>query len=1381
MANILGQVFQDYVHKQVNIRQQKLGGINKSIDTLQAYNSKAPFIRLISSVDLLSPPERVEINEVDPTEAANIELPNSPTSSAEESEESTNLDDLSSDEPLDLRQVLFPNSVDPNLNPGDFPIPRPDASIIVGSQYEKLFQIASRTNLYDPSVASAYTPEELEEANVIFEDFRLRFGPEGQRIVEDAIRNFQDPTRIDFGPVVDFTDVPGYGYSDESSAAGSVRVINEAFVEEEEKAAEANRNTRLKREALERAEAKARAAYLDQENLNALITSNNLEKLVNSGIPRELVAGDKLAKNFILQGGAVKYTEKIEGEKKLDIFTPNSGLNNGTVFDGAYGWGGVDERGYVPMPGITSVQTKYYNNGALSQATVNIKCYSKKQFALVDLLYLRPGYTVLLEFGHTIYLDNSGNRQLFENFLTLPALATLRGDTTQFELSALIEAERTRRAGNYEAVYGKISKFNWTFNKDGSYDCTLSIIGLGSVIESLRINTGPSKAVIGQYFKNVNEDRKVSIGKSFLHMYLNYVLVKGKFQQEDTTQAAESRRTEDALEKAYGTAFQSFTFEDIFRPIGGVVLQGVDAIGGGNTFEDVFADGTGNRNAAVEFLGLFFNSPSQEGVGVGTLEEYIVNENSFQVTDAEIKDVDVNEDGKRGTLIIPKCIVSIIGVVTDAEEGVDVLPQVYIKFGAIIALIQHKLLVYSKDKNTPICKFDMNVGNDAQPLQKDENYIFTFPGHFSSNPLVCLIPYTNLPQVPFYPDIPNFNINSKFGTCEALIGFNVEEDEYAGRLANILVNAQHALNLLDQFTSDEDGGIAILDFLQSLLSDISTSLGGINNIEVTIDNNSLVRFIDKTPQTYKFDINNSGSADDFTTFNAFGVQRDVRGSFVRDLSLNSELSPDFASMIAIGAQANGNQISSNSTSFSLYNSGLQDRIIKEKFNAVNGINTNTTDTLESVYRDILFPLQAVYEHKKFTSENISALQSAAPRFFNYVIGDLTYKESITPAFFLPFNFSVTVDGISGIKLYQKFKLTNNILPPSYTDDNVDLIVKEVNHDVSPSGWTTQIGTLSSPSPVNITGELYKPPRKPFPFKVDIDGEIITGNAGAAQPIDIEPLTASGIPTPKGKLIWSDSIESDKVSIFNALNRVMYNDYGITNPYARGAILAGFYKESKLRFPETELDYSNTRDNAYIKGKFGNLGGYTLEQIEVLKKDPEKFFNVIYASTGKFPAEPGQTENGPPESGDGYRYRGRGFVQTTKRRQYLRTSEFLGVDLIANPDLILTDLDIAIKAGLYHILSSSYISGFDINDVTSAREACNLVGITIAGYINSSRADSGVTSTFNAFLKLFKVEVTDPIWTDPLVDISKLGFIGESPRNKIQSNDAWGLVGFSPDL
>ena len=130
MANILGQVFQDYVHKQVDIRQQKLGGINKDINTLQAYNSKAPFIRLISSVDLLSPPNRVVPSEVDPVTGETLEFPNSPFLPEEEvqlpylpgqqpEEEGPELETGEFDPPLQIPtfEEAFPNLPVPTWDP----------------------------------------------------------------------------------------------------------------------------------------------------------------------------------------------------------------------------------------------------------------------------------------------------------------------------------------------------------------------------------------------------------------------------------------------------------------------------------------------------------------------------------------------------------------------------------------------------------------------------------------------------------------------------------------------------------------------------------------------------------------------------------------------------------------------------------------------------------------------------------------------------------------------------------------------------------------------------------------------------------------------------------------------------------------------------------------------------------------------------------------------------------------------------------------------------------------------------------------------------------------------------------------------------------------
>ena len=97
------------------------------------------------------------------------------------------------------------------------------------------------------------------------------------------------------------------------------------------------------------------------------------QKLVDAGLNISDFDGVELAKKSILYGGVVSMT----GEN--NNITPNSGLNGGSSpFKGAYGWGGIEERGYVPMPGITDVSVQYQNNGALTKTTINIKCFSKR-------------------------------------------------------------------------------------------------------------------------------------------------------------------------------------------------------------------------------------------------------------------------------------------------------------------------------------------------------------------------------------------------------------------------------------------------------------------------------------------------------------------------------------------------------------------------------------------------------------------------------------------------------------------------------------------------------------------------------------------------------------------------------------------------------------------------------------------------------------------------------------------------------------------------------------------------------------------------------------------------------------------------------------------
>ena len=226
-----------------------------------------------------------------------------------------------------------------------------------------------------------------------------------------------------------------------------------------------------------------------------LMSSTSIENIqtLNSPYIKSLnLTGNTLAKEAILFGGVQSY----QGPLKGGILDTNSTdpLNNF-----AYGWGGT-QFGLRPMPGIISANIKTENIGSLKTSIINIKAYTQAQFEIIDALYLRLGFYVLLEWGHTRHINNDG--ELVKEVPSLQNEFFSDGASVDGLLASIVQ-KRYSSFGNYDAILGKVVNFDWTFEKDGTYSITVMVRSIGEVIETIKANvfTNPN---IAEVFKPVD-------------------------------------------------------------------------------------------------------------------------------------------------------------------------------------------------------------------------------------------------------------------------------------------------------------------------------------------------------------------------------------------------------------------------------------------------------------------------------------------------------------------------------------------------------------------------------------------------------------------------------------------------------------------------------------------------------------------------------------------------------------------------------------------------------------------------------------------------------------------------------------------------------------
>ena len=727
-------------------------------------------------------------------------------------------------------------------------------------------------------------------------------------------------------------------------------------------------------------------------------------------------SGNVLSSQLVLEGGVLNNSSKKFGVSNTTSDLPGISSN--------YGFGG-NQFGLSPMPGITNFSSKTNNKGSLRYATINIVAHNKRQFEYLETVYLRLGYTMLLEWGNSSYpktledgtiIYEKNRSSLIDEFLNNP----LEGENGTTYFYTQIEKFREETQGNYDGFLGRVQNFSWNFTKEGTYEITLELITIGSVIESLKLNV----------------------------TYNDLLL-------DDEAQPLPSSETSNSLI---------------------------------NTLKAISAP----------------PPPSKSGNA-----EYVINFDVFDRIKNWLDTWDSTADPKRKyeyPAVIKNEQTGKIDV-CNATFGQTAELFTYIRFGQLLDILNKYFLVLDSESNPALITLDTS----------EDQYCFSNSLSISSNPDKVII------RNEIDNEIGKFEIFSqKEAQIEPFHSTLGSDNEVrVGKIMNIYFSIKYLESLINDLSENDGENVTlnVYNLVKKLLDKAGSALGGLNKFNVRIvdkefEGGVVKEVLEFYDEVSPFEIENLRNVkEDDPTFTIYGFNNG-QGGFATDYSFQTSLSKNTSTMVAVGAQANGAVVGEDATLFSKWSIGLVDRIIPKKLDSDSFIKSTDRSTksytklvlsykryinqftdstlrgtvkrtiegdsielspsglppsgasivqrdVEETYFGYSFPnCNLTSVGNKRSIEGFKSIQSSFFQRF-YTLEASSQQQSTPFIGFIPANLSLTIDGLSGIRIFDKLKVDSKFLPPNY-GNTLDFIITTLDHKIVNNRWETSVSTLSIP-------------------------------------------------------------------------------------------------------------------------------------------------------------------------------------------------------------------------------------------------------------------------------------------------------------------------------
>jgi len=619
------------------------------------------------------------------------------------------------------------------------------------------------------------------------------------------------------------------------------------------------------------------------------ILDENLRTPANTGNPSNF-KGEGLATKAILFNGLSELQAKLQMRAGVNaganaILPSTSYFNNS-----AYGLGGNDF-GILPMPGINSISIDSKNRGSIKTATIQITAFNRYQFEIIETLYCRLGFSMILEWGWDKYIDNDG---VYQTVGSTVVEDNFFQSTNQDDIVKAINEKTLDYSGNTGGLFGKVVNFNWKYDADGSYKITVKMTGLGDVIESMKINQSPSKA-LKETLKNMSHERLVLLKEAKSTIDANKTVTKlgtilyRVLNKESVWSGGGNGDYFNLFQALQNSSYNSFL--------------------GGNTTSGIKIE----YNYFIRF-----------GELLNLIETHITP--------------DINNNNKIKFTEFDK----------QTNKVVCSIQPNLISFDPAVCMVK-------MDDGTNLNRNDIN-GINIPDYTKSMKEFTVIEGNSSGTPPTGPTHDIVLDSIIYNPqtvesfsayDPSNNSYEYPSGTTQIIpsdFTFKSQtarnptgnaissSDMIYGKILNIYLNYDMIFATLSK-NVDKKGNLTFFKFLQSMCDNINSAFANVIDIEPIIKDDKVITFMDTKPieglssNMSKLVTTNPTETAHFEVvgFDLGTSQTQPQGTFLKNISFNTKFSPKLASQLSIGATANGVALGQDATGLSKWNSGLVDR------------------------------------------------------------------------------------------------------------------------------------------------------------------------------------------------------------------------------------------------------------------------------------------------------------------------------------------------------------------------------------------------------------------------------------------------------------------------